>query len=1191
MDPLASESQKALAEAKASGDRVEVARERTETKSVFANPDGSTFTLEQSAVPVRVKAPEGGWQAPDATLTRRADGTVVPKAAAVAIEFSGGRADQPLVRIEKDGKSLALDWPTPLPEPELEQNSALYRDVLEGVDLRLTASVEGFRQVLVVKTPEAAARPELRRIEYALSTDRLRVAQQDNGSFQALDENGNWVFRAPRAQMWDSAGATGTTVASRLASSATDTDGAGRGVEPAAGDVVKPMDVSVDQDSLTVAPDAQMLASTAAENFPLYVDPTVTWNESERTLLRSDGYESYGWSNGDDNLGKGVGRCGTWNGYYCGPGYTQRLYFEFSPASLKGKRVLDATFRVTEPWAFQCSPRWVQLYRTNNISSATTWATRPTPLDLVGDRNVSAGRGSSCDPDSPAAPIEFNDDPTESYENLTPTVRSFAEGKFSRLTLMLKAKDETDASAWKRFRNDGVLAVSYVGLPAQPTNPLIASSCETDASDPAWISDTTPSMSAQVQTAAGGEGQATLRAYFYVQRKNADGTWSVVTEPVRPSSGYLGDNVKVTLDSPVTLAQNVLHRMAVFSRSYYNDGASHLQSNSTVTTKGWCYFQVDSTRPKPPLVTTSAGALYSVCPEEGDGCGVATGGPGQAGQFTFTRNSVDSNIVAFEYKLATDTKWAKVSATSSVTRSIRPVLSGVQVLSVRAVDSVGTGQAGEIKAIRFNVAEGQGASGRWNFDDGAPGSGVSTAADSGTAPGTRHGLTLREAGSGWSTFSRTGDAGRSLWLNDSTDSTRQTGYAESTGPVVNTTSSFTVSAWAYAKDDTAFRTLVSQTSSDNKGFSLYYSPGVGRWVFLFHWYENGVRKHMGSNADATPGLTLNAWTHVAGVYNGDDHTLSVFVNGKRQGDPVAVPEAGWPTTVDGNLQVGRAGTTYGNFNNYWKGRVDELAVFQGDLPDLEVAKEAKFLDSDGTGRAVELMAAWQPQGSTGTAALTDTLSDYPRTLQLNGGAAVDDGAIVLDGADDSVTTPGPVIDDRESFTVSTEVELNTAVLETKSVGYTAQVLGQRSADGSSWGLWYEKTGTEDYFDDNGELHQRSSGLWRFGRLDANGVFTAVDSNEVADSGQVRLTGVHDAQEGTIRLYLATTQNDVDTLYTAAIGAGEFAGGKGYVNGSWGHYLPGRISDIRIWVGAAADGDQVERLLGGPGTEAPDDTVG
>ncbi|MFJ6573658.1 LamG-like jellyroll fold domain-containing protein [Streptomyces sp. NPDC091292] len=1200
--PEQSEAARALAKAAETGERVEVVGERSSDATVYANPDGSTMTLEESAVPVRVPVAGGGWQAPDATLVRQQDGTVAPKAAAVSMAFSGGGSRDPLVRIEDDGRSLGLGWPRALPEPELTGASALYRDVLDGVDLRITASAEGFRHVLVVKTPQAAAQPGLEQIEYSLQTAGLSVVGHDSGGYRAVDENGNWVFRAPRAQMWDSAG-SGDTVppaqgSSQARTSSSDSDeaadagGGEPGIEPRAGDTVKAVATRVEADSLTVVPDAGMLAGTDAADFPLNIDPSVSWGEAERTLLRSDGYESYGWGNGSDNLGQGVGKCASWGGYYCGPGYVQRLYFEFSPAKLKGKHVLDATFRVTEPWAFQCDPRWVQLYRTGNISSSTTWGSRPTHIDLVGDRNVSAGRGSACDPDTPAAPIEFNDDPKESYENLTPTVRSFADGKFSRLTLMLKAKDEGDTSAWKRFRNDAVLAVTFVAEPGVPTNPLVANTCETSASDPAWISDPTPPLSAQVQTAPGGESGASLRAHFYVQRKDTDGTWSVVaTEPVRPSSGFVGDNAKVTVDSPVTLLQNTLYRLRVSTRSYYDNGSTYLEGSTTASAKGWCYFEVDSTRPKAPAVTTPQGAVYSVCPDDGDGCTTASGGPGIAGQFTFTKNAADKNINAFEYKLATDRAWTKVSATSTVTRSVKPALSGVQVLSVRAVDSVGTGQSGETTAVRFNVAEGEGPSGRWHFDDAAPGSGATKAADTGTAPGTRHDLTLHEAGAGWSSFSRTGDAGRSLWLNDTANSGQQTGYAESSGPVVNTQSSFTVSAWAYPTDDTGFRTVASQISSDNREFSLYYSPGVGRWVFLMAWYENGVRKHVGANADLSPGITLKAWTHVAGVYDGDAHTVSLFVNGRRQGDPVDVPEAGGATAVDGNFQVGRNSDKYGTYNNYFKGRIDEVSVFQTALPDAEVAKVAKLLNADESARAVELVANWQPQGSTGTTALADTVSGYGRSLQLNGGATVVNDAIVLDGVDDSVTTPGPVVDDRESFTVTTEVTLNTQVLNGKPDGYTAQVLGQRSADGSAWGLWYQRTGSEQYRDEEtGELLTRPVGYWRFGRLDTDGTFTAVDSDQAASDGAVRLTGVHDAQIGIIRLYLASTPNDTDTAYTAVIGSGEFAGGKGFVNKTWGHFLPGEITDIRIWAGAA-EPSQVGDLVGVAQDDAGDDVSG
>ncbi|GAB7106730.1 hypothetical protein JCM4814A_50440 [Streptomyces phaeofaciens JCM 4814] len=1180
-----SESARAQRQAVSSGERVEVTGERTEHETVFANPDGRTFTLEKSIAPVRVRTGADGWAAPDATLRRRADGRIAPRASAAGVSFSAGGAGADLVSVTEGGRSLTVGWPGELPKPVVKGDRARYVDVLPGVDLLMTATVEGYREVLVVKTPEAAVQPALRTLDFPVRGRGLTVRQGAAGSLEAVDDNGVALFHAPAAQHWDSSGSRRVSGVRQDGARGTQVvdDGSGA-ADPARAprprDRMSVLPVKARAASVSVLPDAGLLAAEDAV-YPQFIDPNVSMNESERTVLSSDGDAFYNFTGGD--TGEGIGLCGTYvtggYAYYCGSNYKQRMYFEFSPSGLKGKRVLDATFRVTERWSMSCSPSVVQLVKTGEISSATRWPGPTSNWDVLGDRTVSAGRGSNCDPSQPAKPIEFNDDPSQSYENLTSTVQKFAAGDFARLTVMLKAGDEGDPNGWKRFDDDAVLSVSYVGLPDVPTSPVVGSACETNAADPAWLSDPTPNYAGVVQTASGGESGATLRAHFSVQEKQADGTWTVKTEPVRPSSGFVGDGTKVTVASPVTLKQNTLYRMAVFSRSYYNDGASSIESHSTVTTKGWCYFQVDSTRPKAPTVTAPAGALYPVCPDDGDGCGAATGGPGQAGQFVFTKNAADANVVAFEYKLATDTKWTKVSGTSSVTRSVKPALSGVQVLNVRAVDSVGTGQSGESKAIRFNVAEGKGATSRWNFNDSAVGSGETVASDSATTDGTRHPATLYTTGSGWSGLGRRGSLDRSLWLNDISDPARQAGYAATSGPVVNTQSSYTASAWAYLTDDTEYRTVMSQTGSDSSGFSLYYSGGVKKWIFRFNWTDSaGQRQFVASGAD-TAGVPLKVWTHVAGVYDADDRTIQLYVNGRAQGSPVAVPSGGEKQTPDGALQFGRASYVYGTYTQYWKGRIDEAAVFQEALPAAEVAKEAKLLDSTGTAAATELMASFDPQGASGTT-LADTVTGYARSLTLSGGASLDGEAIVLDGTDDAATVSGPVVDDSGSFTVTTEVELDRTALAAKPTGYVGQVLGQRTADGSAWGLWYHRTGTETWFDDEGNLHEDPSGFWKFGRVNSDGSFTAVTSDNAAvTSGKVRLTGVYDAQDGTIRLYLDASRNDVETPYTAKIGQGELAVGKGYAGGAWGRFLPARIGDIRIWAGAAADSDQLETMIG------------
>jgi hypothetical protein len=207
----------------------------------------------------------------------------------------------------------------------------------------------------------------------------------------------------------------------------------------------------------------------------------------------------------------------------------------------------------------------------------------------------------------------------------------------------------------------------------------------------------------------------------------------------------------------------------------------------------------------------------------------------------------------------------------------------------------------------------------------------------------------------------------------------------------------------------------------------------------------------------------------------------------------------------------------------------------------------------------------------------DTASGYGSSLTLSGGASLDGTGIVLDGTDDAATAAGPLVDDTGSFTVTTAVELNSAALAAKPVGYMGQVLGQRSADGSAWGLWYELIGTDPDPETDATIPR---GFWHFGRLNADGSFTGVVSDRVADLGSaVRLTGVFDAESGTVSLYVGDAQNGDATAYTATPGTGDFAVGKAYVNSAWGHYLPATVSDIRVWAGAMASQEQIAETVG------------
>ncbi|MFD4256184.1 LamG domain-containing protein [Streptomyces sp. NPDC058534] len=1200
-----SEGRKALDQAEESGQRVEVTGERTARTTVFANPDGHTFTLEESSTPVRAPAADGGWQAPDPTLVKRADGTVGPRGAAVQMAFSGGGDAGPLARIEDEGRSLALDWPGELPAPRLDGASAVYPEVLDDVDLKVTATTESFKYVLVVKTPEAAASDEFEKLTFGLDTRNLTVREGAAGNLAAVDGNGVTVFKSPPARMWDSAGqgATEGTQPQLVTVQAADLPGgmqegepsdpaesapSGSGLEPGQGDTVTRLDVEVTQDSLSVIPDADMLTSTAESAFPVFIDPPVTWDESERTLLRSDGYESYGWGNGDDGLGKGAGKCGSWAGYYCGPGYVQKLYFEFSPNNLKGKHILDATFRVTEPWAFQCDPRWVDLVRTNNISSSTTWSSRPKELDWMGDRWVSAGRGSLCDPDSPDAPIEFNDNPEETNENLTPTVRSFAAGKFSRLTLEIRAHDESDASAWKRFKNDAVLSVDFVGLPDKPTSvgfqppkAGVTPVCEKSESNPAITSYPAPTLRATPQTKSGGEAQAQLRVYFDVDVQSADKTWTDVAPPssgsLSPTTGYVGDNKAVSLKWS-NLSEGKVYRYHAWTWSYYNNG-SHLSSDAS---NGFCYFKVDPTAPKAPTVTV--GEPYSECVTNSCQPG---GGPGEAATFTFAPAQGDT-IDFYMYRLSSDETWSTVQGnTASV--EVRPPGAGFFSLYVMPRDNVGMGRFGERSVVDFLVDDGGAKVGQWHFgEDGA------TAADTATDEDDADNATL---GGG---AERDDHGRRGVITHDSDDAPQApitdkalalngtSGYAATDGQVLETRASYTISTWARLTEaPTHNSTVLSQDGDHRSLFALGYEHEAGKWALRAVNKDAPVTDTWSYQKVASSDApTIGAWTLLTGVYDAEKKEIRLYVNGKLQG--TSPYTTAWAAT--GPLQIGRMHWS-DTYSDYFKGNVDEPTVWQRALVPQEIADLAQPMNSPGRA-AVELVADWSAERGSGTT-IPDTLPGYGKSLTLEGGTSLDeeepqdgeeprDGpAVVLDGVDDAATADGPVVDDTGSFTVTTRVALDSDELMSKPVGYTGQVLGQRTSDGSAWGIWYKRTGSMTELDEKtGEPRTVAEGFWYFGRLNADGTLDAVASESIAAMGDmVRLTGVFNAGENTVTLYVGHIANGEPRVFTAKAGTGDFALGKGFTKGKWQHYLPARLEEARVWAGAMATTRQVSETVG------------
>ncbi|WP_406490642.1 LamG domain-containing protein [Streptomyces sp. NBC_01604] len=386
-------------------------------------------------------------------------------------------------------------------------------------------------------------------------------------------------------------------------------------------------------------------------------------------------------------------------------------------------------------------------------------------------------------------------------------------------------------------------------------------------------------------------------------------------------------------------------------------------------------------------------------------------------------------------------------------------------------------------------------------------------------------------------------------------------------------------------------TVLSQAGTNASGFQLYYSTAYNAWVFNRH--ETDVTSPAIVRSIGTKPPVLNAWTHLAGVYDAAAQTLQLYVNGVPQGAPVPFTVTPWKAS--GGLQVGRLWHAAAGKENF-AGTIDEVQVWSRALADTEVAHEAWLEDedlSDGTaGDPVPaLVAKWDATdmaNATGTT-VKDT-SGFGRNLTLNGAALTqfttgdpDIGeevtttqAMTLNGTSAYATATGPVVDDSGSFTATAWVTLDPAKLADTSKSYAVQVFGQSGASQSAWGVWYEQPAGS------------TQGRWTFGRPDKDGTGAAwttsvSDALTTAQLGvPVMLTVVYDAQAevddqdtsklGGLKLYVDSARmgDEYGVPYTAPWqGSGAFEVGRAKINGAATRYFPGKIDSVRVWAGATS----------------------
>ncbi|MCU7823135.1 FG-GAP-like repeat-containing protein [Kitasatospora sp. DSM 101779] len=662
--PLTAEQ--ASSKAKSSKKGVVVEAATTPTDELTANPDGS-FTLKQAVTPVR-KYQDGGWKSLDATLVKQADGSIAPKVTSSDLTFSGGGSG-PLAEMKSGNRSLSLSLPAALvknlPSPALEGPTATYK-LLAGVDLKVTADPQGgFSEVLVVKDAAAAANPALKSLSFTTKATGVDLGTDAAGNITGKDKHGKVAFSAPAPVrgVWDSAADTSVPTVTdptngKVLDARSGSPARSSVAGPGATAHTAPLKAEYKKGAITLTPDSALLSGKDTV-WPLYIDPSYSAGGSALGWTYvSSAFPTTSYWKTTDATGLRVGYNNWESPYYVGRAFARMSV----PNSIYGAQVSTSTFYATETWAPSCSGRDVELWKTDAISSSTTWNNQPGWTSKSATKNVANGYSSGC----PAASVGFD---------TTGLMQSAANGNWADITLGLRASNESDGYGWKKFQPSSMyMSTTYNHAPTTPTTLTTSPATSCTAATPTVVGNGDVMLRAAVSDPDGGSLGV---AFSLVKTSTGAVVASSTTSGLKANSGTTAQ-LLVGRQALVTAAGGAA---TTFSWNVYTNDDS-VNSGTSAT----CKFTFDPTAPGKPTADVGSGP-FTV---------------GTPAQVTISANPVGTVPASYVYQLNGAAPSTVAAVSGAATVSIKPTRAH-NVLTVTAL-SAGGNPSGDSEVVELDAA-------------------------------------------------------------------------------------------------------------------------------------------------------------------------------------------------------------------------------------------------------------------------------------------------------------------------------------------------------------------------------------------------------------------------------------------------------------------------------------------------------
>ncbi|MFE6055313.1 LamG-like jellyroll fold domain-containing protein [Kitasatospora sp. NPDC056446] len=373
------------------------------------------------------------------------------------------------------------------------------------------------------------------------------------------------------------------------------------------------------------------------------------------------------------------------------------------------------------------------------------------------------------------------------------------------------------------------------------------------------------------------------------------------------------------------------------------------------------------------------------------------------------------------------------------------------------------------------------------------------------------------------------------------------GTVSTTGPVLNTATSFTVSAWVNLADTGTWHAAVMQGGTNQLSMLLGFDRWAG-WAFTV-----SGRDSAGSGfSQASTGLAAvktNTWTHLVGVYDSAGGAIKLYVNGVLAGSGTNPS----PWSGGGPLVIGATKAATGPARDLMNGQVANVQAYQRALGDSEASALFTTGRGGGTTNAPRpAAAAWKLDQTSGLGVPDSTGNGYPgtvpNTVRWTGDAAAFDNNGAL------IAGTGPVLNTATSFTASAWVNL---------------------ADTGNWHAAVMQGGTNNLamllgFDKN-------TG-WAFtiaGTDNTNTGYTQAASGlaAVKTGTWTHLVGVYDSAGGAIKLYVNGVLAGTGTNPTPWNGTGNvYLGATQAATGNARDLMNGQISNVQLYQRAVTDTD-------------------